>query len=60
MRKISEKNIVLISEISAPKDFTSIWEKGFTRNLEASNVIKSVEKIFMYNKENHDSTILQG
>lgn len=51
MRKISEKNIVLISEQNAPEDFECIWEKPFTRTLDVNkdNQFKVTEKLFKFN-----------
>ena len=50
MRKISKKNIVLISEQNAPKDFECIWEKPFTRTLDVNkeNQFKVTEKVFKF------------
>ena len=50
MRKISEKNIVLISEQNAPEDFECIWEKPFTRILDVNkdNQFKVTEKLFKF------------
>ena len=50
MRKISEKNIVLISEQNAPEDFECIWEKPFTRTLDVNknNQFKVTEKLFKF------------
>lgn len=50
MRKISQKNIVLISEQTAPDDFECIWEKPFTRTLDVNkeNQFKVTEKVFKY------------
>jgi DNA adenine methylase len=48
MRKLSKNNIVFISEIHAPDDFESIWEKSFKRVLDKNkdNIFTSVEKLF--------------
>jgi DNA adenine methylase len=46
MRTLGKDNIVFISEINAPEDFEIVWQKEFTRNLEATNVFTSVEKLF--------------
>jgi len=47
-RELSKNNVVFISELSAPEDFTSIWAKDFTRNLDANVVFNSVEKLFVH------------
>lgn len=47
-RKMSENNLVFVSEISSPKDFIAVWEKDFTRNLDANVVFKSSEKLFVH------------
>ena len=52
-RKMSENNIIFISEYSAPKDFTKIWSK--TTKLTGKNIkkkhnknhIKRIEKLFV-------------
>lgn len=46
IRTISENNIVLVSEETAPEDFEVIWEKSVSRSLNASSKTKSVEKLF--------------
>jgi len=48
MRKLSENNMVFISEINAPEDFVPIWTKDFTRNLDAKVVFTSTEKLFIH------------
>ena len=50
-RRLSEKNIVLISEYSMPDDFKCIWQKG-RKVLQRSDRVtgdKAVEKLFTYN-----------
>ena len=47
-RELSKNNLVFISEISAPEDFIAVWSKDFTRNLDASVVFTSVEKLFVH------------
>lgn len=51
VRKMSENNIVLCSEYSAPPDFECIWSKELTTTLDKNSRSKSVEKLFVYNKE---------
>lgn len=50
MRKISEKNIVLISEFSAPEDFKCIWDlkKKRTFNNDPKKYFDVTEKLFVY------------
>lgn len=48
-RKMSETNIVLISELQAPEDFICIWEQEVSRSIKAQDKSKAVEKLFIYN-----------
>lgn len=48
IRELSKNNKVFVSEISAPDDFVSVWQKNFTRNLDARVVFNSVEKLFVH------------
>ena len=48
MRKWSKNNFVLISELSAPKDFVCIWEKSVSRSIKATDKSKATEKLFTY------------
>ena len=52
MRVISKNNKVFISEQTAPNDFECVWEKEFTRTLDANkdNQFKVTEKLFTYKK----------
>ena len=45
-RKMSEKNIVLISEEEAPKDFECIWEQEVKRTIDNHKSKISTEKLF--------------
>lgn len=47
IRKWSEKNIVLISEQTAPDDFACIWEQKVSRCINAKNKSISTEKLFI-------------
>ena len=53
VRKLSEKNIVFVSEISAPEDFVSVWEKPFKRVLDVNkdNIFKSMEKLYIHKSQ---------
>lgn len=53
MRLISKKNLVLISEQSAPDDFECVWEQEITRTLDHNkeNQFKKVEKLFKLKNE---------
>lgn len=49
VRILSRTHVVLISEESAPEDFTCIWEKGVTRSIDVNknNQPKKTEKLFI-------------
>lgn len=46
IRNLSKDNIVLVSEETAPEDFTVVWEKTVLRSINASAKSNSVEKLF--------------
>lgn len=50
MRQISQSHIVYISELNAPDDFVSIWEKEVRRILDVNknNQFKSTEKLYVH------------
>lgn len=49
MRTWSRRNnIVLISELSAPDDFITIWEKEVDRSMKAKEHFRATEKLFMW------------
>jgi DNA adenine methylase len=50
VRKLSQTNIVFISEQSAPLDFVEVWQKPFTRTLDVNkeNQFQVVEKLFVH------------
>jgi DNA adenine methylase len=50
IRKVSQTNIVFISEQSAPLDFVEVWQKPFTRTLDVNkeNQFQVVEKLFVH------------
>lgn len=50
-RKMSEKNLVFISEYKAPKDFTCIWEGSLKTNFASSRkkaTHSAIERLFKY------------
>lgn len=49
IRKVSERNVVLISEYNAPEDFSLIWSKEITTTLDKSSRKKDIEKLFIHN-----------
>lgn len=51
MRDISSNHMVFISELSAPDDFTSIWEQKLTRSLDRNkeNRVDAIEHLFIKN-----------
>lgn len=54
VRELSKNNLVFVSELNAPEDFEAVWEKDFTRNLDASVVFKSTEKVFVHKSIVHN------
>lgn len=48
MRKLSDDNIVLISELNAPNDFKCIWEKAVSRSIKSTDKSRATEKLFIY------------
>lgn len=51
-RRLSETNIVLVSEEKAPDDFVSIWHKEQKRMIDNvnKNIFTKTENLFVYNK----------
>ena len=49
VRKISENNIVLISEYNAPEDFKCIYEKTLTTTLNKNSRKQDTERLFIQN-----------
>lgn len=47
VRKMSDKNVVIVSELQAPDDFECIWEKQHNSNMSYSSESKTSEKLFM-------------
>lgn len=50
VRKFSENNIIVVSELQAPDDFICIWEQQVTRTQNNKTRSQSIEKLFIYNK----------
>lgn len=48
MRKWSENNFVLISEMNAPEDFVCVWEKSVLRSIKVADKIRDTEKLFVF------------
>jgi len=48
MREWSRCNIVLVSGLSAPDDFKTIWEKEVDRSIKATEHFRATEKLFMW------------
>lgn len=48
-RKMSEKNIILISGQSASDDFKCVWEKKLKRTIDNSKRILTTERLYMLN-----------
>lgn len=49
VRKLSQDNIVLVSEYDAPDDFIYIYEKTLTTSLDNNSRKKDTEKLFLHN-----------
>ena len=49
VRKWSDNNIVIVSELNAPDDFECIWEQEVSRSINAVDKSKATEKLFKYN-----------
>lgn len=49
IRNKSRKNIVIISECQAPKDFKCIWQQEVLRTVDNTKRVNSVEKLFIHN-----------
>jgi DNA adenine methylase len=47
-RKLSQNNIVIISELSAPDDFIEIWKMPVSRNINACDKFTAIEKMFIH------------
>lgn len=47
VRKLSEDNIVLVSEHQAPLDFECIWSQDVLRTIDNTKRVKTCEKLFM-------------
>lgn len=48
MREWSRDNVVLISELQAPEDFTAVWEREVDRSMKAKEHFRATEKLFVY------------
>ncbi|MEA1004931.1 DNA adenine methylase [Bacillus velezensis] len=48
VREMSKKNIVLVSEYSAPEDFLCVFKKTLTTTLDNNSRKKGVEKLFIH------------
>jgi DNA adenine methylase len=48
MREWSHNNIVLVSELQAPDDFITIWEKEVDRSMKAKEHFRATEKLFIW------------
>lgn len=48
MREWSRDNVVLISELQAPEDFTTVWEREVDRSMKAKEHFRATEKLFVY------------
>ena len=48
--KMSEKNIVLVSEHEAPSDWTCIWQQEVKRTIDNNKRVNAIEKLFELRK----------
>ena len=48
MREWSKNNVVLISELTAPDDFVSIWEQSVNRSIKPTDKHNVTEKLFIH------------
>jgi DNA adenine methylase len=53
VRKMSENNIVIVSEQVATPDFKCIWEKETLRSCKSDNKFKATEKLFIWDSKNY-------
>lgn len=51
-KKMSEKNIVLVSEYEAPSEWECIWKQEIKRTIANTKIVLAIEKIFEFRKEN--------
>lgn len=51
-KRMSEKNIVLVSEHEAPSEWECIWQKEVKRTINSKKHVLAIEKIFEFRKEN--------
>ena len=49
-RKVSREHLMFISELNAPEDFISVWQKPILRQLDKNkdNQFKSLEQLFIH------------
>lgn len=50
VRELSQNNLVIVSEQTAPDDFECIWERKVNRTMNKENKFKAIEKLFIYKK----------
>lgn len=50
MNDWSVNNIVLVSELSAPNNWASIWKQTVSRSIKVNDKRKAVEQLFIHNK----------
>lgn len=48
MREWSRNNVVLISELKAPEDFITVWEREVDRSMKAKEHFRATEKLFVW------------
>lgn len=51
VRKLSQRNIVIVSEYEAPEDFECIWEKDIKRTMNQGKTKKVTDKLFRLREE---------
>ena len=56
-KNMSKKNIVLVSEHTAPDDWECIWKQEVKRTIDNTKRVKAIEKLFIYSGKDKYLTI---
>lgn len=60
VRKMSQDNIVVVSEYNAPDDFECIWSKQLTVHIRTTKKNLATEKLFIYKGDNKWQKMYNG